>query len=233
MSGKSAIMITLQSCGMLWKCYHHFLVGVTDILVGVGGGYGASGSGYVPAGWRNTCWDGVGRGDKKHFLIYWRCSNVASARSMLTRASILIDGVEVHSRNHSMNGPKLWEIPIAFTFASSMCHTLDGDRNGAAIIRWTRKSRSTETKGNHNLSSLGVPSGMHGVPSGWMVNATYISASRGTSLSSSSIHAGSISMVAGSCPSQTSHAKARTFSPSGIGYAKDRVVYWVPQITLM
>ena len=114
-----------------------------------------------------------------------------------------------------------------------MCHTFSGDRNGANNIVWMMERGAIETKGNQNLSGLGVSSGVLCVPSGRRANAASMPASCGTSLLFRSSQAGSILNVDERCPIQKYRVKARTLLSSGVGLAKDRVTYWVPQIPLM
>ena len=90
-----------------------------------------------------------------------------------------------------------------------------------------------DTKGTRTLSSLELLSGSLCVPGGRRSNAASMSTSRGTSLLFGSNQYESISTVDRSCPSRTSHAKTRAFLYSIVGLVKDRVVYWVTQITLM
>ena len=105
---------------------------------------------------------------------------------MKVRASTLLGRETVNALIHCMNGPTLRKIPIACTFASIMYHTLTGDSNGAAIIRWMRESGAADTKVNCILYGLGVFPGSLGVTDSRSVNAASVSASRGTSLLSSS-----------------------------------------------
>ena len=100
-----------------------------------------------------------------------------------------------------------------------------GERNRSTRSEWMRYNGDSDTKGNRNLSGLGVLSGRYVVPERKRVNAESISHSRGTAHLLISNHSGEITTVAGSSPRRTFHTKVSTIPSSGVGQAKDGVTY--------
>ena len=90
-----------------------------------------------------------------------------------------------------------------------------------------------DAKGTCTLSSLEMSSISMVVTGGRRANEASMYTSCRTSSFSRSIQAGSILTVAGIYLSRMSCAKVRILPSSGVGLAKYRATYWVPQSTLV
>ena len=165
--------------------------------------------------------------------IPWHCFNYASTRSTLTRASVVLGEVTVHVLSHSIKGTTRWAIPSACTIVAIRFHTLAGDRNGDASNGWTRGNGVKDTKGIWTLSGLGMSLRRNGITGGRRENTSSRSPSFVTARLYSSRQYVTITMVAGSCLSRTSHTKERTFPSSGVSHMKDGVTYWVSHSTMI